>query len=59
MSKITYRCPECGSKDVESDASAKWNDETQAWEFCGVYDIVTCESCGYASSYRFEVELEE
>jgi hypothetical protein len=44
--KITYRCPSCGSEDVTADAAARWCDEAQKWEASDTHDSLTCQTCG-------------
>ena len=58
MQKITYKCPGCGSDDIVMDATAKWNNASQAWEFSDVIDYCTCQDC-FTEDYpeRFMVTL--
>jgi|GEM_PF-3345853 len=58
MGKITYKCPECGGVDLVMDATARWNDDSQKWEFSDTTDYVTCQDC-FLEDYqdRFEVVL--
>lgn len=60
MSKITYRCPECGSENVGADAFVFWNEDAQCWNSTQTpYDSMTCLDCGHEADYGFQVELEE
>ena len=38
-------CSYCGSNEVDRDACAAWNIETQQWEMVTVYDNADCEQC--------------
>jgi predicted nucleic-acid-binding Zn-ribbon protein len=61
VTKITYRCPECGSKDVIAEGALRWNEVGQCWDFTGdPYDTMTCLECDHDSDYApdFEVEME-
>lgn len=62
MKKITYRCPECGSKNVIAEGPLRWVEDGQYWQFQGyLYDEMTCLDCDLTSDYStdFEVESEE
>jgi hypothetical protein len=52
--KIDYLCPECGSADVTSDASAEWDVENQRWVLRCVYDSMCCNDCELDSNHGFE-----
>lgn len=43
--KITKVCPDCGSTDVSRDATARWDEEAQAWEISGLHDGFYCDAC--------------
>jgi len=43
--KVTMKCPSCGSANVAKDALAHWDETTQSWEICGTYDNETCLDC--------------
>ena len=59
MTKITHRCPSCGSDDVCAEASAKWDNDKQEWIMSDVHDMITCQECGYDANVEgyFEVPL--
>lgn len=42
---IRVFCSKCGSVNVSRDASADFNEATQAWEMGGVYDNGSCCDC--------------
>lgn len=56
--KISVVCSHCGSKDVRRDADAAWDEATQDWELCAVYDNATCEDCEGETSLD-EIPLED
>ncbi|NLF98728.1 MAG: hypothetical protein GX565_01105 [Lentisphaerae bacterium] len=60
-SRIDYRCPECGSRDVAVDAAAKWNVNRQDWELTCVQDCIACQECGYESTTGsgFEISVKK
>ncbi|PPQ37287.1 hypothetical protein SAMN06265338_1363 [Rhodoblastus acidophilus] len=39
-------CPNCGGDSLVSDAAARWNFETQAWELSCANDDKSCDDCG-------------
>ena len=43
--KITKVCPGCGSTEIDRDATACWDDESQAWEIAGLQDSFYCADC--------------
>lgn len=45
LTKVTMKCPSCGSANVAKDALAKWDAKTQSWEICGTFDNETCLDC--------------
>lgn len=45
--KINLICPHCESEEVVRDANASWNTTTQNWELSALFDIFTCNRCGY------------
>lgn len=58
MRKITHKCPKCGGVDLVMDATARWNDDFQKWEFSNTTDYVTCQDCSYEHYHNdFEVVL--
>lgn len=38
-------CPYCGSEDVNCDANAAWNADTQEWEAVSTYNNGYCNGC--------------
>lgn len=42
-------CPNCGSDDVQFDAVAAWNADTQQFELVTEFDHAWCNSCGATS----------
>ncbi len=44
--KKDYRCPECGSRELVSDAYARWDFGSQTWELSSTYDPLICDECG-------------
>jgi Zn finger protein HypA/HybF involved in hydrogenase expression len=42
----TYLCPECGSDNIQLDASAAWDTTEQEWVLSGTYDEGWCNECG-------------
>lgn len=55
--KVDFRCPQCGSRNVVSDATAQWNVNSQSWELCGTYDCTTCQDCDYDADSGFELAI--
>ena len=44
---ITYVCPDCGSEEINIDASTYWDKETQEWTPSEIYENrANCEGCG-------------
>ncbi len=43
--KITKVCPECGSTEIDRDATACWDVESQAWVIAGLQDGFYCADC--------------
>lgn len=47
MSKITYQCPECGSRNVGlADVTAYWSETAQDWCVGGDRFTPMCHDCG-------------
>lgn len=42
-------CSHCGSESIVRDAAARWDVETQKWDFSSIYDCTTCDLCGAES----------
>lgn len=58
--KIMIVCSECGSHDVQRDAFAEWDYDTQQWVVGPVFDQGYCENCqGEASLDEIEVTPEQ
>ena len=38
VKRITYVCTDCGSKNVVTDANARWDEESQAWVVKDIFD---------------------
>lgn len=59
--RIDYRCPDCGSRDVAADAAARWNFDRQEWELACTHDCITCQDCGHesATGRGFEVDVKK
>lgn len=38
-------CRYCGSEDISSDASVRWNSDKKDWEVSGVFDGGYCDNC--------------
>jgi hypothetical protein len=49
-SGVKMACSSCNSTDVRKDAYAEWDDNTQAWVMCAVYDNNWCVQCGAEQS---------
>lgn len=45
MPTIRMSCPECSSTHITKDAMAEWDETTQQWVLCAVYDCETCQDC--------------
>jgi predicted RNA-binding Zn-ribbon protein involved in translation (DUF1610 family) len=56
--KVDYRCPNCGSRDICSDAAARWNVQRQVWELCDIHDNMACQECGVDGNIGQEWEAE-
>lgn len=56
MTRISYRCPKCGSDNVGHDGVAKWNDDTQAFDIAQAHDQRWCNDCGDIDEFA-EVKL--
>ena len=54
--RVTYVCDSCGSTNVISDASTKWDVATQQWIIVGHYDSAECVDCE-EERHLIEVEL--
>lgn len=48
-------CRACGSPNVTCDAIARWDFESQSWEFSSELDSKDCDDCGYESDRMDEV----
>lgn len=45
--KLRYTCSHCGSDNLTWDAAVTWDEHTQEYEICNVYDNPpTCQECG-------------
>lgn len=44
--RVSMRCEDCGSLDVERDASVYWDENAQEWALFTVYDAAECRDCG-------------
>lgn len=55
----TFKCPCCGSSDIGSDASARWNAIKQEWELAGVHDNKYCNACGADEITPIEIDLHQ
>lgn len=59
MPKKRPLCGKCGSSQVQADATASWNMDTQAWEVAFIGDKgATCEECLGETRLRW-IELGE
>jgi hypothetical protein len=48
--RIKPICPNCGGDSLSSDAAARWNVDTLAWEISCAHDDKTCDDCGNETS---------
>ena len=53
MSRVRMVCSWCGGENVEVDATAVWNKETQEWEIKMILHTGGCFECGE------DIEVEE
>lgn len=60
-SKVKMVCHNCGSDNITSDATVRWNVDIQDWKISGIFDSKNCEDCGYEKNYCdvFPIENEE
>tara|TARA_B100001123_G_C14769611_1_gene812131 strand:+ start:182 stop:529 length:348 start_codon:yes stop_codon:yes gene_type:complete len=62
MTKKTYVCERCGSKKVEVDALARWDEVTQSWFMTNVFEhhsrSVVCNEEGCESHRVKKVDLD-
>jgi predicted Zn-ribbon and HTH transcriptional regulator len=43
---VVPTCPKCGSEEIATDATARWNTTEQKWEISGLLDPCSCDDCG-------------
>jgi hypothetical protein len=43
--RIRMKCSACGSTDVRRNADCTWNELSQEWEICALFDSADCEKC--------------
>lgn len=58
MSKINIVCSFCGSSEVNRDAWAEWDVDTQQWVLGVVFDYGYCQACEGDSRLK-EIPYEE
>lgn len=54
--RIKIVCSTCKGSNVQRDATAAWDEETQEWELCGVMDQGYCIDCDCETNLE-EVEI--
>ncbi len=55
--RVSLHCRDCGSKNVSSDATVRWDEEAQDWEVSGIFDCKNCDDCGAENDYCDERRL--
>ena len=54
----SYKCPECGSRQLSYDANAKWSDEDQDHVISSLLNVIVCDECDTEIAHPVEIQID-